>query len=127
MTKVIIDTSMWVEYFKGGNKEIIKKVKDLIQNEKAVLCGIVLSELIAGIKRKKDEDIIKEALDALPYIETSKQSWILAGRKMKELLEKGMKIPLSDLILAAIATEKDCEIFTLDKHFDLIPGCSRFS
>ena len=125
--KVIIDTSVWVEYFNGKNQEIVTKVKGLIENEKVALCGIVLSEIIAGIRRQKDERIIIDALDALPYIETSLQSWILAGRIARELSEKGRKIPLTDLIVAAIAIENDCELFTFDTHFDLVTKCKIFS
>ncbi len=125
--KVIIDTSVWVEYFNSKNQEIVTKVKSLIENERTVLCGIILSELIAGIRRQKDEHIIIDALDALPYIETSRQSWILAGRIARELSEKGNKIPLTDLIVAAIAIENDCEIFTFDTHFDLVTKCKKFS
>ena len=124
---VIIDTSVWIEFFKGKNQETVTKVKRLIENERTVLCGIVLSELIAGIRRQKDEHIVIDALDALPYIETSRQSWILAGRIARELSAKGKKIPLTDLIVAAIAIENDCEIFTFDTHFDMVTKCKRFS
>lgn len=127
MTKVIIDTSVWVEYFKGKNSEIVEKVKALIVSERAIVCGVVLSEIVAGLRKQKDEEIMRDALDALPYVETSRESWILAGRMMRELLDRGKKIPLSDLILAASAFEHNSEIFTLDVHFDLLPKIKKFS
>jgi len=38
------------------------------------------------------------------------------------LRKKGIVIPLSDILIAAISLEYDLSIFTLDKHFDDIPG-----
>lgn len=126
MRKVIIDTSVWAEYFRGKNEDIVKKVRELIENDGAVLCGIVLSELIAGVRKQKDEEIMRDALMSLPYLETTMEIWILTGRIARELMSKGKKIPLTDVILAASALKKDFAVFTLDAHFESIPDIKIF-
>ena len=123
---VLIDTSIWVEYLRGNKKEIVESVTGLIRTRRAVLCGIVLSELLAGVSTKKSRDTLKETLDALDYTEVSKDTWILASAMSNDLKHRGISIPLSDLILAALSVENKSEIFTLDSHFARIPDIKRF-
>ncbi len=45
------------------------------------------------------------------------------GRELSAALKsKGLNLPFSDILLAAIAIEHNFSIFTLDKHFEKIPG-----
>jgi hypothetical protein len=124
--QVLIDTSIWVEYFRGKNQELVESVKHLIRTRRATLCGIVLSELLAGVRAKKSRDTLKQTLDALEYTEVSRDTWILTGELSSNLKHQGISVPLTDLILAALALENDSELFTLDNHFDRIPNLKRF-
>lgn len=45
-SKVLIDTSIWIDYFRGQNKEILE-----------------------GVKEAKDREILKGTLDAIDYRE----------------------------------------------------------
>jgi predicted nucleic acid-binding protein len=40
---------------------------------------------------------------------------------------KGHDVPLTDLVIAALATRVQAFVFTSDPHFDLIPGLKRYS
>lgn len=123
---VLIDTSVWVEYFRGKDHELVESVKDLIRTQRAVMCGVVLSELLAGVRAKKSQDTLSQTLDALEYAEVSRSNWILAGEMSSRLKQQGIGIPLTDLILASLAIECDSELLTLDSHFDQIPEVKRF-
>jgi len=125
--RVLIDTSIWVEFLRGRDREMVESVGDLIRTQRAVLCGIVLSELLAGVKGKKERDLLKQTLDALEYAEASRATWTSVGEMSSSLRHKGIGVPLTDLIVAAMALENHYEILTLDSHFDRIPGLKRFS
>jgi len=125
--QVLIDTSIWVAYFRGRDHDLVESVKDLVKTQRAALCGVVLSELLAGVKVKKDQDTLKQTLDALEYLETSMTTWILAGEMSSNLRRQGIGVPLTDLILAALAIENDYELFTLDNHFYRVPKLKRFN
>ncbi len=124
--QVLIDTSIWVEYFRDKNQELVESVKNLIRTRRATLCGIVLSELLAGVRAKRSRDTLKQTLDALEYVEVSRDTWILAGELSGNLKHQGTSVPLTDLILAALSLENDAELFTLDSHFDRIPEVKQF-
>ena len=125
-SKVLIDTSIWIDYFKGQDKNILEKVKDLVVSLRAVLCGVVLSELLSGIRETRDRETLKGIVDAIDYIEVSKSTWVQAGETFSKLRQRGLTIPLSDLVVSSLARENDYELWSCDSHFDCIPGLKRF-
>ena len=45
-----------------------------------------------------------------------------AGKLSCSLRRKGVTLPLTDIAIAVLAIEHNLSIFTLDKHFEQIPG-----
>ena len=48
--------------------------------------------------------------------------WQKAGEFSRSLKTRGITLPFSDIMIAAIALDKNLSVFTLDKHFEHIPG-----
>lgn len=119
---VIIDTCVWIEFFKKAESEEKKNAATLIKEGQAMIAGIVLSEIIQGIKIKEKINKLVDAMLALPIIETKLSDWIKCGIIGNQLRSKGITIPLTDILLAAIAMENNFEIYTSDKHFRQIDG-----
>ena len=92
-----------------------------------VTCGIVLFELIQGVKSDKEKAVVMNALSGLPYLEMNEQLWQKSAELSSSLKKKGMTLPLSDIFIAAIAIEHTLSVFTLDKHFEQIPGVVIYS
>lgn len=124
--QVLIDTSIWVEYFRGKDHELVSAVKDLIGTGRATLCGIVIAELLAGVRSKKSQDMLKETLDALDYAEISRGTWIRVAEMTSSLRRQGLSIPLTDVVVAVLAVEHGSQLFTRDSHFERVPGLRRF-
>jgi len=115
--KVLIDTSIWIDYFKDKSPILSKKVdKILLQNE-VYVPKIVIAELIQGAKSEKEISIIEDFIDAFNIIDQKENSWLKAGRLSYSLKKKGKTINLIDCYIAVIAQEHNCQIFTLDEHF----------
>jgi len=122
----LIDTSIWVEFLRGKDRELVELVAGLIRNRRAALCGVVLSELLVGVKTRKDRDTLKQTLDALDYTEVSRATWVAAGEMAAGLRQQGAAVPLTDILVAALAIEKGCELLTQDSHFERVPKLKRF-
>ena len=60
-------------------------------------------------------------MSALPYIEVSQNTWIEVGKTSFNLRRKGTTLPLTDILIAFLARENGCEIYTLDPRFKKIP------
>jgi len=123
---VIIDTSVWVDYFHGKDKELIEVVKDLIIVRRARLCGVILCELMAGVRTEADQNLLAEVIEVVDYLEVSRPIWELAGKTSARLRSHGIKVPISDLVIGALAIEHNCQLLTADSHFDYIPELKRF-
>jgi len=119
--KILADTSVWIEFFKKDS-EIGDKLSSLLAEGSVTICGIVIFELLQGIKSDKEKSIILNAISELPYIEMNKALWEKSATLSSTLRKKGIVIPLSDILIAAISLEYDLSIFTLDKHFENIPN-----
>jgi len=124
--RIIVDTCIWIEYFRGVSK--IKEAITILINEHSLfLCGIVVYELFQGIKNPKEREMVQSDFEAFPYLEMNRSAWEKAANLSLSLRNKGITIPPSDLILASLALENKCMVFTKDSHFDTIPGISLYS
>ena len=93
----------------------------LVQGE-VVICGIVLAEVLSGIKNMKEAQTVKTQLLALPYLSERRSTFIKAADIYSSLRKKGTTVPLSDCIISAVVMENKCKLLTNDKHFREIPG-----
>ena len=123
---VLVDTSIWIEYFNKPDSRAGASLENLLKQGRVVGTGVVLAELLQGAKIEKEFELILESMTALPLLETTLSTWIHAGRMSYSLRKKGITIPTTDLILASLAVENHCLIFTLDPHFNRIPGIELF-
>jgi predicted nucleic acid-binding protein len=118
MKNILIDTSAWVEYFKG-NPTVAAMVHDR-EAHSVYITGPVITELIQGLKTETEKESFTASLDSLPRLNITDQDWFDAGRFGAQLRSKSITVPLADLIIYTVARNNYCSICTLDKHFKAI-------
>ena len=119
--KLLVDTSVWIEYFKNDPHVADFLEKQLLEDN-VYLTGIIVSELIQGIKNEKGREIIRSSLDAINYIDMKYDDWIKTGDLSNMLRKNGLTLPLTDIAIAAAAIGNNLTLVTRDKHFRQIPG-----
>lgn len=119
---VIADTSVWIPFFNRPDSSEKTVLDLLIDADEVVLVGVVLAELLRGCRSSSERNVLSEALLALPYHEVTQSTWSQTGDLSAQLLRRGVTLPLSDLLIAALAIEHHCHVYTLDTHFKKIPG-----
>jgi predicted nucleic acid-binding protein len=119
---VVADTSVWIPYFNQPDSQEKAILDALIQHDNLALVGIVVAELLQGCRSAKEAAALVETLSALPFIGMTFPAWKRAGEISASLRRRGITLPLSDLIIAGLALDQDCAVFTLDPHFRKIPG-----
>ncbi len=114
---VLVDTSVWVDYFRDANSSA--DLDDLISENLIVTNDIILAELIPFLKAKKQLPVVKllYEVNRLPMQINWKEIIEFQVRCMKAG-SNGVGIP--DLIIAQNAKSNNCEIYSLDKHFQLL-------
>jgi predicted nucleic acid-binding protein len=125
MRKIIVDTSIWIEFLKK-NPKIFPSMQVLLEKQNAIALGCIFGELLQGAKSEREKKIIISYWDCLPKIDES-QIWIEAGKYSgeKEMASKGTG--LIDSIILTAAIKNDLIIWTLDKKLkNLIPEKNKY-
>ncbi len=111
---VLVDSSVWIEYFKGN--QITLPLNDLIDTNNVCVNDLILAELIPSIDHKR-ENKLKELLLTLTRI-AMEINWKQIINMQTMNLRNGInKVGIADLIIAQHAIENNLELYTLDRHF----------
>ena len=112
---ILIDTSVWIEFFK--QREPFKAtVQTLLKSQMALSIEPVFAELLYGVRMQKEKDIIQSYWQILPRIEFGQDSMIKAANyaSSQRFLQSG--IGLMDAIIIQSVIEGKHMIWTLDKR-----------
>jgi predicted nucleic acid-binding protein len=123
---VIADTSVWIPFFNRPDSPEKATLDILIDADEIALVGVVLAELLQGCRTESERNLLSDSLTALPYHEVTRSTWSRAGELSAQLLRRGVTVPLSALVIAALALEQACQVYSLDTHFKKIPGLRLF-
>jgi len=125
--RVLVDTSVWIEYFRGINNEVCLKLDDILNKSEIYVPEVVIAELIQGAKSEEEISFIEQTFKAFYIIEHKKDTWPQAGRLAFRLKKKGYTIHLIDCYISVIAKANRCKIFTLNRHFKKIKQSENIS
>ncbi len=114
---VLVDTSIWIDYFKGGGDS--KDLNYLIDENIVVINDIILAELIPYLKMKKQLKVIK-LLHEISRIPLNILWEEIIEFQVMCLKEGANGVGIPDLIIAQNAKQHSCKVYSLDKHFRLM-------
>jgi predicted nucleic acid-binding protein len=122
---VLVDTSIWIDFFQSSESKAAIALEALIKDHNRVaLCGIVLQEVLQGIRNRKNFELVRERLLKFPYVEANRDAWLLAASLYRDLRAKGITMPPVDVTIAAVAIQNDMSLFSRDAHFDEVAKVS---
>jgi predicted nucleic acid-binding protein len=114
---ILIDSSVWIEYFKGNKNSL--PLNKLIDLNNVCTNDLILSELIPAINQKKESDIKNLLLEITKIPLRINWNDIIQMQTLN--LKNGInKIGIPDLIIAQNAVNNNLEIFSMDNHFFLM-------
>jgi predicted nucleic acid-binding protein len=114
---VLVDTSIWIEYFRSGNNS--EKLDFLIDENLIVINDLILAELVPSLKVRNQRKIVK-LLYNINRLELS-INWDQIIEFQFKCLKNGLNgIGIPDLIVAQNAKQNRCKIYSLDNHFSLM-------
>ena len=114
---VLVDTSIWIEYFRSGNNS--EKLDFLIDENLIVINDLILAELVPSLRVRNQRKIVK-LLYNINKLELS-INWDQIIEFQFKCLKNGLNgIGIPDLVVAQNAKQNHCKIYTLDRHFGLM-------
>ena len=119
MKPVLVDTSIWIDYFRGGQSST--DLDGLISENLVVTNELILAELCPLLNLKKQH----RPIELLHQLKCAKLDidWAQLTSIKTQCLKSGANgIELPDLVIAQNARQHDLQLFSLDRHFRLING-----
>lgn len=126
--RVLVDTSVWIDFFRGVESDKVAKLEELIQQKDDICCcGFILTEVLQGIREEKAFAATKRLFDGLLYLEDDRSTFELGAGLYRELRRKGATIrsPIDCLIAATVVQhgvnllENDRDFHFIDQHYPL--------
>ncbi len=115
----VVDTSVWVDFFKGKLNEKSKLLHLLIQQgADLAYTGVILTEVLMGFKKEEDLKVAKGLFKNLLYLESTKETYVHASEIYRKARKSGVTIRSTiDCIIAAIVLEHESRLLENDKDF----------
>ena len=119
---ILVDTTVWVDFFSGRDTPQIEMLESLIaRREDICLCGVILTEILQGIRDDKEYADTASALSNLLFIPMIRETFLLAASIYRTLRAQGITIRNSvDCMIAAVCIEHDARLLHNDRDFDSI-------
>lgn len=124
---VIVDTSVWIQALRVHASPERSEIDSLLESNTLVMVGPVLAEVLQGARTTREFEELRDQFVALPYLQESSQTWVMAGALSHQLRQRGKSVPLMDLLIAALALEHKHQVYTRDEHIRGISGLSLYS
>jgi len=120
MKYILVDTCIWVDFFKDSNAAVSDRLETLISEDRVLMSDVVRAELLVGARDKKELEELNSVLDGLKVAEIDSQTFIKAGELGFLMRREGFTLPLTDLLITAQALHQETQIWTSDNHFSTL-------
>jgi predicted nucleic acid-binding protein len=125
--KVLIDTSVWIEFFRKKESSISSRLKEYLKLNQACYTGPIAVEVYQGAKTPKEIQIIDQLLQTIHYVEITRMHYHHAGLISQKAAREGKVFSTIDMILASVAHDEQLFLFSLDTHFQEISRYCKLS
>lgn len=116
-SKILIDTCAWIDFLRSGTGTLGDLVEQALAQDAALLCGVMVSELLQGAKGEKEKRQLEFLFSSVECLPIEQNDWLAAGNALQALRQGGITLPLTDALIAAVAKRRDVPVLTVDAHF----------
>jgi predicted nucleic acid-binding protein len=117
---VLVDTTVWIDFFRGRATPEVGTLERLLeQGEGICTCGVVLTEVLQGIRTDADYRKTRARFDAFLFLPMNRRIFLKAADMYRSLRRRGVTIRKSvDCMIAAVSIEHGVALLHNDRDFD---------
>ena len=120
----VIDTSVWSRALRrrkssdddSNEAALIRQL--VLDNEPIGVPGIVLQELLSGIRSKKQFEKLRKVLAPFPVLLATEEHHLLAASLFNTCKSNGLNVSPTDVLIAATAMHCAGTLITTDRDFE---------
>lgn len=117
---ILVDSSVWIDYFKGTPTPQTEKLDGLLSSEPITLGDLILAEVLQGFRSERDFNEAKRLLTSLLVVDLGGQDLaIQAARNFRILRAQGLTIRKTiDTVIATRCIESNYALLYSNRDFD---------
>jgi len=116
---ILVDSSVWIEYFRGSSISVKKNVDELIDNNRLCTNDIILLELIPPLIVKKQHPVV-ELLTIIHKLQMNINWDEIVNFQILNIKKGIYNVGIPDLMIVQNIIQNNAVLYTLDKHFYLM-------
>jgi predicted nucleic acid-binding protein len=114
VSALFVDTSVWVDFFRGVH---LPALEAALHDGLVVLAPIVAAELLSAPLSKSERRSLAALLQDLPLHPTPLEHWLAVGALRAQLAKKGLVVSTPDAHIAECALEAGALLWSNDAIF----------
>jgi predicted nucleic acid-binding protein len=117
---VLVDTSVWVDYFNGVQTPQTNQLDRLLGSGRLVTGDLILAELLQGFARDADYRTARKLLLDLPCVDlVGRESALVAAEYYRRLRKRGVTVRKTiDVLIGAYCIRHGHALLHADRDFD---------
>ncbi len=119
---LLVDTTVWIDFFASREQPHVQLLEDaFLRDEDICVCGVVLTEVLQGIRETKDYRKTRKHFESLIFLPMILETFISSADIYRQLRRRGITIRNAvDCMIAAVAIEHDVPLLHNDRDFEPI-------
>jgi hypothetical protein len=117
---ILVDSSVWIDYFKGTVTTQTEKLDKLLGEELLATGDLILTEVLQGLNKERDFHDARKMLTSLMVVELGgDQIAIQAAKNVRALRKRGVTVRKTiDIVIATRCIESGYDLLHNDRDFD---------
>jgi predicted nucleic acid-binding protein len=117
---ILVDSSVWIDYFRGATTAQTEKLHQLLGSEPLAIGDLILTEVLQGFDDEREFNQARKMLTSLTVVELGGQGIaIQAARNLRTLRKLGVTVRKTiDCVIATRCIESGFDLLHSDKDFD---------
>ena len=117
---ILVDTSVWVDYFRGTSTAETTKLDSLLGRQPLAIGDLILTEVLQGVTSDQDFRRTRKLLLSLEYVDLcGRDVALLAAEHYRDLRKRGVTVRKTvDAIIATWCIHSGYELLHNDRDFD---------
>ena len=116
---ILVDTSVWIDFFGSSNAKHVKKLVSLIESKENIcINGLILAEVLQGIRHDEQYKKVKSYFNSLVFLPMHYDVYEKSASIYRFLRAKGITVrkPI-DCMIASSAIFHEATLLHNDKDF----------
>lgn len=116
---IIVDTSVWVDYFNGKQSKETDNLDTLLGNQEILLGDLILTEILQGFQEDRQFREAQHILESFPVVPMLGLSLaIQSAKNYRTLRKRGVTVRKTiDVMIGTYCIEEDIPLLFADRDF----------